>query len=68
MDYDLKLATGCVVVWDGTDHGDAISRYQIAHPTQIVRAWKVHRESEVTVWGGAPIWEPGDRQWSERPS
>jgi hypothetical protein len=41
--YELRLASGKTVVWDGKDGNDAAQRYVAAHPDQAVVA---HREAE----------------------
>ncbi len=38
--YELKLASGKTVVWDGEDGIKAALRYVDAHPTEKVLAWR----------------------------
>lgn len=38
--YELKLAGGKTVVWQGKDGLDACHRYADAHPGSVVIAWR----------------------------
>lgn len=38
--YELKLADGRVVTWEGRDGIDACHRYADSHPGAIVIAWR----------------------------
>ena len=38
--YELRLASGKTVVWDGKDGKDAAQRYANAHPGAVITAWR----------------------------
>lgn len=54
MTYELKLADGRVVAWDGRDGEDAARRYVDCHREATVVAWRYPRVG-VWPWGGARI-------------
>lgn len=43
MTFDLKLASGRVVQWEGDDGEDAARRYVDAHREAVVVAWREPR-------------------------
>lgn len=63
--FELKLADGRVVTWEGIDAVDAASRYVASHPEATVRAWR--RTNRHGLFGGLDrlprIVEPGDPGW-----
>lgn len=61
MQFDLRLQSGKVVVWEGSNAQDAARRYVEAHRGQVVTAWRQHSRHGVFVWGGQPVLEPTDR-------
>lgn len=38
--YELKLADGRIVTWEGKDGVDASKRYAVAYPGVVVIAWR----------------------------
>ena len=38
--YELRLASGKTVVWDGRTALEAAQRYVDAHPGQVVLSWR----------------------------
>lgn len=57
MRVDLKLASGKIVTWDGTDELNAAERYVDCHRDQSVVATRPHSgRGEIHVYGrGATI-------------
>lgn len=53
MRYDLKLANGKVVEWEGTDAEDAARRYVDGHRDDAVVATRVARSERYGIfqWG-----------------
>jgi hypothetical protein len=47
--YELKLASGKVVTWSGTDGEDASRRYVDAHREAAVVAWRNARGASLSV-------------------
>lgn len=65
--FDLKLASGKVVVWNGASEEDAAVRYVDCHRGATVVATRpTSEQGQIRVWGGQPILEPGDRGWGRR--
>lgn len=58
MLYELKLASGRAVVWEGSSPEDAARRLVDARREETVVAWRAYPRTGVFVWGGAPIAEP----------
>ena len=56
MEYELKLANGRSVVWEGNDPLDAARSYVDAHRAETVVAWR-HIRHGVHI-GLKPIVEP----------
>jgi hypothetical protein len=66
MDYELKLRSGRVVVWDGATPEDAARRYVDGHRTEAVIATRpaAHECYGIFPYGrGSRIIEPGDPGW-----
>lgn len=65
--YELKLASGRVVRWDGASPEDASRNYAISHPGETVIAWRWPDRHGIFVLGSrldrVRILEPGDRGW-----
>lgn len=59
--YELRLASGRVVQWDGASPEDASRRYVGAHPGETVVAWR-HVRPDLRI-GTQRILEPGDKGW-----
>ena len=60
-EWELKLASGKVVVWAGRDGDAAARRYVDANPAKTVVATRNADRHGVRVFGpGARIIEPGD--------
>jgi hypothetical protein len=56
--YELGLASGKTVVWDGKDGKDAAQRYVDAHPTEAVTAWREAERHGFYPFNGRIV-EPG---------
>jgi hypothetical protein len=52
--YELKLADGTLVCWDGTSGEDASRRYADCHPSASVVAWR-YPTPELFI-GILPMW------------
>lgn len=67
MTFELKLAGGKVVVWDGADGLDACRAYAASHPEATVIAWRTKQVRIVEHFAErmdhVSILEPGDRGW-----
>jgi hypothetical protein len=62
--FELRLAGGKVVLWDGETEEDAAQRYIGSHPDAVVVATRMPTaQGTVRIWGGALILEPGDKRW-----
>lgn len=59
--FELKLATGEKVVWEGKDPDDASRRYADCFPGSVVVAWRHYPRHGVFPGAGANIIEPGDK-------
>ncbi len=57
MQYELKLATGRRVIWEGADGEEAARRYVDAH-----------REAAVVAWRGAPPRRPSHTDGLDPPA
>lgn len=55
MTYELKLATGKVVEWDGDDGEHAARRYVDVHRNAAVVAWREPRHGLHVLGRGARI-------------
>ena len=60
MEFELKLQSGKVVVWEGLTGEDAAVRYVDAHRAEVVVAWRPYPRHGVFIWAGKPIVGPGD--------
>lgn len=64
MQYELKLASGRAVVWEGATPEEAARRYVSQHPDSTVLATRPYPRYGVFVLGSAnQIIEPGDPRW-----
>lgn len=59
--WDLKLATGKVIQWEGKDGEDAARRYVDCHREAVVVAWRNADRHGLHI-GVKPIIEPGDKR------
>ena len=62
MEYELKLQSGKVVVWEGVNGQDAAARYVDMHPAEVVVAWRHYPRHGIFIWGRKRIVEPGDKE------
>jgi len=61
-EYELRLADGRIVTWDGASGRHAAQRYVATCPTATVVAFRLSKRERfgVWVWGGTQIVEAGD--------
>ncbi len=62
MEFELKLQSGKVVVWEGANAEEAAVRYVDMHPAEVVVAWRGYPRHGVFIWAGKRIIEAGDRE------
>ncbi|KKL19121.1 hypothetical protein LCGC14_2468680 [marine sediment metagenome] len=53
-EYELKLAKGKAVKWNGTDGVDAAKRYVDCHREATVTAWREANRTNIVVTGVNP--------------